>query len=118
MQVYSGFPQLLFTRSFTDEKALGSGAFCEEQREKETGVLRATVRPTYNPLPARITHRPAGRAATGWSDGAARRLRPPGVPLSPGHKAVAWVERPRAQPALLKAAGAARDLSGLVLPRA
>lgn len=52
MQVYAGFPQLLFTRSLTDEKALGTGAFCEETREKETGVLRAPMPPTYLPLPA------------------------------------------------------------------
>ena len=61
---------------------------------------------------------PACQQATGWSDGAARWLSPPGVPVSPRHKGVALVEWPRLQLALLKAAAAARDLSGLVLPRA
>lgn len=38
MQVYHGFPQLLFTRSLTCEKALGSSMFCEEGKR---GALKA-----------------------------------------------------------------------------
>lgn len=65
---------------------------------------------------------PACQQATGWSDGAAPWLSPPGVPVSPRHKDVAWVEWPRVQLALLKAVGPAgeslgtRAPTGLTLP--
>ena len=57
MQVYAGFPQLLFTRSLIYEKALRSGAFCEEKREKETEVFvkrdsAINVSPPASPVPA------------------------------------------------------------------
>lgn len=43
MQVYHGFPQLLFTRSLTCENALGSSMFCEEGKGR---ALKATVKST------------------------------------------------------------------------
>ena len=57
MQVYAGFPQLVFTRSLMSEKALGSGASCKEKREKKAGALRATMQSTYLPLPALLLRR-------------------------------------------------------------